>query len=85
MSPTSNSSANDVVVDIVFGVTATQISGLTIYQGHKLWTLRKRSRGLDNDSGVQLAPVDVLADNIDRLGARRAQGQSRFSSQYCCC
>ena len=46
MSPGSDqpSSSTEVVVNTVFGLSATAISGLTIYQGHRMWKLWKQNR-----------------------------------------
>ena len=38
----SSTVTSEVIVNIVFGIFATLISAVTIYQGHRLWKLWKR-------------------------------------------
>ena len=56
MAPTGNSFPSDLVVNLVFGISATLISGVTIYQGHKLWVLWKHAEG---SSGAYVSTPDT--------------------------
>ena len=42
---TASTTTTEVIVDIVFGISATVVSAVTVYQGQRLWKLWMEHRG----------------------------------------
>lgn len=53
--PTTFSTTHEVVVQIAFGLVAVAASGITLWQGHRLWrTLRRNSLAEAHELGTPI-------------------------------
>lgn len=58
MPPLNPSSATEIVLSIIFGVMATTISGVTLWQGHRFWKIWREHRHRD---GQTLSGMPIFA------------------------